>query len=146
MDPKHLRELIIRPTLKLYGRWNPAAEELLMLTAAVETQLGYYLKQGAFEPNDHDGVALGIYQMEPKTFAWIQSRFSELTGRDSMDLIWDLKLATIACRLRYFVDPVPLPDSRDIEGLAKTWKRVYNSVSGAGRWEDAELAYRRLVK
>jgi len=60
MNKDHLRELISRvlEQLDLYSR---DAVELLMLTAAAESNLGEYLRQVG------RGPALGIFQMEPST-------------------------------------------------------------------------------
>ncbi len=147
MNPRNFREQIIRPTLKLYGTWSSGIEELLMLTAAVESSLGEFVRQSVHVIGDGLGVGLGPYSMEPPTFTWMQmtKRRNELAGRTAEDMVWDWRLATIAARLRYIFDPEPLPN--DPEGLAKLWKRVYNGNSPQGRtWQDAELAYRRLVK
>ena len=35
-------------------------------------------------------------------------------------------------RVRYLVDPEPLPACDDIVALASTWKRVYNTEHGKG--------------
>ena len=40
IDKDQLRELIIRPTLEELDLWSPEAEDLLMGTAAVESNLG----------------------------------------------------------------------------------------------------------
>lgn len=58
--PAHLRDLIIRPTLVEMGHYSPAAEALLLGTAAHESHGGRYLSQIR-------GPARGIYQMEPAT-------------------------------------------------------------------------------
>ena len=52
-----LRQYVIRPTLKAINLWSIAAENLLLGTAAQESQLGHYLTQVK-------GPALGIYQIE----------------------------------------------------------------------------------
>lgn len=40
IHPGHLREYVIRPTLRDLGLYSEAAEELLMLTAADELECG----------------------------------------------------------------------------------------------------------
>lgn len=71
IDPQQLRDYIIRPSLKAIGQYSESAEELLMLTAAQETLGGQYVHQV-------NGPALGIYQMEPRTFddvkAWTKAK------------------------------------------------------------------------
>lgn len=119
-----------------------SAVELLMGTAAVESQLGTYLRQVG------GGPALGVMQMEPATFRWLRDRYDDefprLKGREAAELEWDLGLSILSARLRYWADPAPLPAWNDLSGLARTWKRVYNSALGAGI-ESAFLdRYRRL--
>lgn len=62
LNPVHLRELVVRPTLELLEWWSPAAEELCMGTVWQESVIGptQYLKQWR-------GPALGIGQVEPLT-------------------------------------------------------------------------------
>ena len=45
IHPKHLAEYVIRPSLKPLGLYSLEAEQLLLGTAAVESQLGFYLHQ-----------------------------------------------------------------------------------------------------
>ena len=59
INKNDIREAI-REVLTYLGKHSDSAEELLMLTCAVESQLGTYLKQ-------IKGPARGIFQMEPAT-------------------------------------------------------------------------------
>jgi hypothetical protein len=141
---EHLRKYVIRPALSPHGLWSTEAEELLMLTAAQESKLGYYLKQLG------DGPGMGPWQMEADTFNWLRDGASfafknPLKGRHDSELIYDLRLGALAARLRYLVDPSPLPTEDDVEGLAKYWKRVYNTYKGKGKWEEAVQAYQYYV-
>ena len=140
-----LRRYVIRPALSPHGLWSEAAEELLLLTAAKESKLGYYLKQLG------DGPGLGLWQVEAETFNWLRDGVSfigfknPLKGRHESELIYDLRLGAVTARLRYFVDPNPLPAADDVESLAKYWKRVYNTSAGKGKWEEAVQAYQYYV-
>ena len=73
IEPSHLRELVINPALKCMEEqtgklvYSNIAIELLMMTAATESSLGTYLKQGYENVSDMSGIALGIYMIEPKT-------------------------------------------------------------------------------
>ena len=63
IDAQQFREEIVRPVLEHLdaadpGIDSPNAEELLMLTAATESQLGRYLRQVR-------GPAIGVFQVEP---------------------------------------------------------------------------------
>ena len=144
---EHLRKYVIRPALSPYALWDASSEELLMLTAAQESKLGYYLRQLG------DGPAYGVWQMEEATFNWLRDGVSwnvlpnrtPLKGRLAAEMVYDLRLAALAARLRYYLDPQEVPQWHDVEGLAKYWKRVYNTSAGAGKWEEARDAYQRYV-
>jgi hypothetical protein len=60
------------------------------------------------------------------------NRFPVLIGIEFEELEWNLKAGIIMARLRYTADPTPLPAANDIEALARTWKRVFNTVADAG--------------
>jgi hypothetical protein len=141
---EHLRKYVIRPALSPHGLWSDAAEELLLLTAAQESKLGYWLKQLG------DGPGMGPWQVEAGTFNWLRDGASfdfknPLKGRHEAELIYDLRLGALVARMRYLVDPSPLPVASDVEGLAKTWKRVFNTVKGKGTWQEAVQAYQYYV-
>lgn len=70
MDKKQLRELITH-VLKKYDLHSDNAVELLMLTTAVESSLGHYIKQIG------NGPALGIFQCELNTYNWVQDKVME---------------------------------------------------------------------
>lgn len=144
-DPKHFRELIVRPALHELNMWSESAEELLMLTAAIESELGTYLRQvgsgGGYS------VARGIFQMEPQTFEWLKNIpvFNNLLHGTADDMIYDLKLATKAARLRYKVVPTNLPAHDDLKGLASYWKKWYNASPNGGSVDEAIKKYKKYV-
>jgi hypothetical protein len=144
INAKQLRELIIRPTLKDMGMWSEAAENLLMGTAAQESHLGSYIKQVG------KGPALGIYQCEPATHEdvvrWARGKdFLQYDTCFPGRLVYDLKYATMICRLHYYRVPKALPDADDLDGLSNYWKVFYNSVKGKGTVEEFKDNYVRLV-
>lgn len=153
INVEQLRTCIIRPTLTKLGLWSQAAENLLLGTAAVESNLGTYIHQVR-------GPALGIYQMEPVTHDDIHTRFlskdsrKELQRRilamtalqgSSEELVGNLYYATAMTRIFYLRFPEPLPAYDDIEGMAKYWKKYYNTYLGAGTEQHFIDAYNRLV-
>ncbi len=160
MDVKQFRELIVRPTLKLMDKYVPgmyseAAENLLVGTALVESDLAY-VKQ-------HSGPALSMYQIEPDTELDIMHRYINESkysddfwemlyagNYDSVELnstlIYDMRYATIVARLRYFMETDPLPDADDIHALGHYWNTHYNANPDFGTVADFENKYRNAHK
>lgn len=137
IDAAQLRDLIIRPTLESLGMYSKAAEQLVLGTACHESECGQWLKQIR-------GPALGIYQMEPATHgdiinnwlvhnAALYERVMRVVGdgRFSADrLVYDLRYATVMCRLHYRRRPEPLPDAGDWAAMAEYHKKYYNTYLG----------------
>lgn len=146
IDPTQLLRYVIEPALTPLKLYSLAAGQLLLGTAAAESQCGKYLHQIS-------GPALGIFQMEPATHSdcwdnWLAYR-GDLAGeirymvpQDMWDtgharprhelLMTDLRYAAIMARVKYRRSPVQLPAENDWHGCAKVWKSVYNSAKGAG--------------
>lgn len=144
LDPTQFRLGVIRPVLEALAPEIPysrAAECLLIGTAAQESRLKYLRQLNG-------GPALGLYQVEPKTFAWLwddwlsrrpalKEKFRAFVGDwrvvlPEEELVGNLYFSTAICRLRYWVAPERLPDADDVRGLAGYWKRHYNTSLGAG--------------
>jgi len=138
---RQLRDLI-RRTLADVDLWSSAAENLLLGTCAQESRLGTYIRQLG-------GPALGIMQIEPATFQWLQGkyckRFPEIATAAAPQLEWDLRLSIIMARLRYLVVPSPLPAAGDMHGLAAYWKKYYNTEAGSGTLKEFAENYLRYV-
>lgn len=86
MQAKQLKKYIIEPTLKYFSEisnhykkiYTPEAVKLLLMTAAVESNMGRYIIQNN-DKMEEGKKALGIYQLEPATINYIyQCRKSEL--------------------------------------------------------------------
>jgi hypothetical protein len=161
MNAKQLRELIVRPTLRYLDPEIPYSEtavELLMMTAAHESNLGEYIAQ-------INGPALGIYQMEPDTEIDIHYNFLKyrrdlenalhhltvpalIKDEDGVDLIYSLPYATAMARVHYYRDPQALPsgslsNESTIRELAHYAKRVFNTELGKAHADDYYNAYMR---
>lgn len=152
---EHLREYVIRPVLHHLGLYSEAAEELLVLTAAVESQGGQYLHQLG------KGPAVGIYQMEPATHdsLWanylryrhdLADKVHELElpsfyGDDAREMAGNLYYATAMARVFYLSKPGAIPKAADVRGLAAYWKIYFNTHLGAGTVEKAVQAYLRYT-
>ncbi|MCA9367010.1 hypothetical protein KC887_01955 [Candidatus Kaiserbacteria bacterium] len=152
-DPKQLLEYVIRPTLELLGLGSPAAEQLLLGTAATESRMGRYLHQ-------INGPALGIYQMEPTThddlivnylrfhkglLQGITLLTSTYRGTAAKELIGNLNYATAMARAHYYRVAEALPAFGDIEGQAAYWKKYYNTTKGRGTATHYTENYYRYV-
>lgn len=153
INNKQFRKYVIRPALNAIGAYSRAAEELLILTAAVESHGAEYIHQLG------NGPALGPFQMEPATHDDIHTNYlyykarlkeavSSLCGDDrlmpsSMHLTTNLLYAAAMTRCHYLRVPSALPMSDDALGLARYWKEHYNTYLGAGTVEEAADAYRR---
>lgn len=157
VHPKHLRELIINPTLKHLGMYSEAASNLMMGTAAQESHMGKYLMQIDVIGNPV-GPALGIYQIEPETHKdiWryldredkkkIRSKVMGVNSKPvSEAMIHDMKYATAMARIKYWMVPEALPEADDIEGLSGYYKKYYNTSLGAGSRAEFSYNYRRFV-
>lgn len=129
--------------LRTAGLHSASAVELLLGTCAKESDFGKSRRQIG------GGPALGVMQMEPATFGWLQGRYSsslpELIGRNAEDLVWDDRLSVIMARLRYLVVPSPLPPANDVEGMARYWKQHYNTPTGRGTVEEFIANYNMFV-
>lgn len=169
IDPLAWKLEVIRPALLWVDKWSPSAENLLLGTALVESNLEYLRQMG-------DGPALGPYQMEPATHKSLWEDYlayrpdlskrileaisaapgtpPELHARLLPRLVGDMTLdriekvwwyATLLARCRYLWDRHPLPNSDNALGLARYWKRVYNTHLGAGSVEKALPQFELVV-
>ncbi len=159
LSPVDLLKFVIRPALKLMEgvndsqlpRFNTmAAEQLLVGTAAQESGGFLYLRQKG------PGPALGIFQIEPRTFHDLWSRLSPSLRAvliaeagafsPTPDMVaWNHRFGAMMARLKYRDDPNPLPNAGDIPGMAWAWKRGYNTVKGDGTVEEFISSWRRYV-
>lgn len=155
MDALQFREHVVRPTLVHMKMHSRTAEDLMVGTALAESNLTWLTQHG-------NGPAVGVYQIEPNTFSdiWdrylntrpdILARVEKLVAPSPLlekQLITNLAFATAIARIRYWMDPTPLPDPNDYPNhasyvwvLGETWKRGFNTELGAGTVEKFTAAY-----
>jgi hypothetical protein len=161
INKEQLRELI-EETLHEIDAYSESAVNLLMGTAAQESHLGTYIKQIR-------GPALGIMQNETPTFYDVMDRIPEkdvgrllnLTNREYFpgevpteifrrqiqpkEQVYNLKLAIAMCRYKYKLIPEKLPDPHNIVGLAKYYKKYYNTHLGKATEAEFIRNYRKYV-
>jgi hypothetical protein len=150
ISPSRL-QAVIREALETIGLYSLAAEQLLMGTAAQESNLIHLRQLGS-------GPALGYFQMEPATHEdiWISFlRFRpelrlkvcalvQFGALGQEGLVLNPHYAAGMARVHYLRDKQPLPLAGDVAGMARTWKRVFNTEKGAGT--EAEFIHNwRLV-
>jgi len=146
---------IVRAALQDIGLWSLSAENLLMMTAATESYLGQYLKQ---YPR---GPAFGAYQQEEISYfgfwKYVYPKQSEIRKihlkrynitnkpNERERLIYDLRFATILCRMHYWRFEEPLPNHDNLYELAVYYKKYWNTEKGKGSIEKAIHDYKQLV-
>ena len=148
MNHKQIHKLIDDVLWKM-GMHSVDAVELVFLTGLVESGYKYISQIGS-------GIARSFWQVESATAkdcidnyliyrdntfdkcASAMQRKKEtilnMNQEELQELLWhDMSAGIVFCRLKYRRDPNSIP--KDIDGLAKYWKRVYNTELGAGTLE-----------
>lgn len=153
LNVQQLKELIIKPALLDLIMFNDDAVELLVLTCAVESGGGTYLKQV-------NGPALGIYQMEPDTHndIWqnyishkrdlallMATNFDCLRIPEEDRLIYDLKYATAMARICYARVKEEIPQKDNLVNLYNYYKTHYNTALGAAEQESSIQKYLSFI-
>ena len=146
---EQLKTLIIEPALRDIVMFSDEAVQLLLFTCAVESVGGTYLHQ-------IHGPALGIYQMESKTYNdiwtnYINSKqslklqllhnFNAPVMPDEYRLIYDLRFATAMARIHYYRIDEPLPKLNSLVGLWNYYKAHYNTSTGKASYSGAIEAW-----
>lgn len=154
IDCIQLRDIIIKPSLSALGLLSDSAVNLILGTAAVESEMGKYIVQNG-------GPAVSIYQIEPRTYSYIWDRHIEnsrsmkakvklLLGYDGkpqpIRMASDLILATVMARLIYANVLEKLPESNDIKGMARYYKIYFNTMSGKSTEEKFIEKYNLYIK
>lgn len=137
LNRDQFRGLIERITSGLPFETNRHAVDLLLGTAAQESEFGHYLRQLG------NGPARGFFQMEPATEEdiWnnylafrppLRSAVYLITGRSGPGpwLEWDVAYQIVMARLQYRRAPGAVPET--LQGQAEYWKDFYNTAGGKG--------------
>lgn len=141
-----------------HGKMNTqAAINLILMIVAHESGKLTYSKQVR-------GPALGFTQMEPATFQWLIEWLGKtrphllealslfvpvggepVCGSDSNYMVISPQFAVAAARLNLIRFPEPLPQSDDLEGLARYAKKYWNTHAGKATEADYLNAYQSMV-
>ena len=131
-----IRELVIRPTLRQLHRSSAGMENLLLGTAAQESEMGLHLKYSRRR-------GLGIYQIPPQSHKAVWDRYlvdhpalaSKVRGlasqRDFLEhphaeLTTNLRYATAIAWLVYRAAGISEIAADDIYGMARAWHRHFH--------------------
>lgn len=152
IKPSDLREVVIQPALEPHGLYTPDVEELLMLTAAQESKLGYHLTQMDGDKLLYNN-AVSPWQIERNTFNWLKKAYPQFIGdRMFEELAYDLRFSALVARIRYYVvkEAIParasFPSMMDwITALARYYKQYFNTYAGAATVPEAVANYKRYV-
>lgn len=168
LDARQFRDEIIIPILQRMGMDSPAARVLMLGTAIQESRLIWLRQLGS-------GPARGVYQIEPATAKDVVGRYfkqkphirarvsAALDGLLPPDVRWDenwtaederalefrltadLAFQTALARVRYWMDPHPLPPAERLEDIGAYYKRVFNTEQGSATVAQFVLNYRDNV-
>ncbi len=161
IDVQDFRDLIIKPTLNELAKAEPrinseAAVALLLGTALCESELTFLRQRvkGGFGP------ALSFFQIEPATHKDVKRYLNErrrglatrvfglatIIDPDDFEVATNLRYATAIARIKFWMDPEPLPYADNIRGLAGIYKRVWNTELGKGSVQRFLEFYQRYGK
>jgi hypothetical protein len=137
---KELQRWVIEPTLTTMDCWSPALVQLLLATAAQESELGQHI-------HGEQQRGLGIYQISSRTHRNVWDRYlvhhpelaSTVRGLASQhdflrhphaELTTNLSYATAIAALIYLRNRrFQLPDKPSVATLARLWRRYYHRNS-----------------
>ena len=140
---KEIKEIAEHALYRL-DSYSDDALALVVRTGMAESD--YRALKGYGEGNP----AIGFWQVEPATLNDMVTNYIKYRPHYEKNLISlgmnfnkDMIMSVMSnmavqaglCRLHYRRDKDPLPSWDDIEGQAKYWKRVYNTVEGRGTVE-----------
>ena len=173
ISPDHLENDIIRPTLKLLAQFDnrlytESAVNLLLGTAAQETDGGYYLKQYPSGPGrgpysmeiGDNGTHRSIWQhyLNRPTKQYLRELVLSLVPDsavhthpdgwiyvDDNQLVGNLPYATAMARLKYWPIKKSLPAPQDIVGLGDYWNEFYNANDEYGTTEEFVESWKTFV-
>lgn len=131
----------IEQVLKEIDLYSDDARELIMGTFAQESRFRYVRQIGG-------GPALGYGQMEPVTFNDIvenylnykpnlkQKILKVTKSLNAADLETDIDLMIVMTRVHYLRVSEKLPSHKDVDAMARYWKKYYNTYLGKGKVEE----------
>lgn len=153
MDRNQFKKLIIEVLTEYDYPNSDNVIDLLMLTASQETHLGKYIEQL------NHGIALGVFQCEPNTYMdnltyihrkatysdkWLRIQEylpKDLNGFNKTIFKGNLIMQILMCRVHYYRVKEHIPT--DIKGIARYYKKYYNTYKGSATEEEAISNYKK---
>lgn len=144
MKEESLRKEVIVPAIRSVGLHSKSAENLLVGTASTESDLEVLKQIGG-------GGALSFWQIEKATYYDCIRYLSRVDNAHLKDkvlascfvdifppfesLTWNLRLACIIARIKYWMQPEKLPAHNDAANLCKYYLEYYNTHLGKATFE-----------
>ena len=146
------RPLVVRPVLTHLKLWSTAAENLLVGTALQESGLRFLRQRGGgparglfqVEPDSENDLHINFLAFRPPLAARLRELLAPAPSRTEQ-LATNFAYATAVARLIYYRCPEPLPDADDIAGMARYWKRHFNTDKGKGSIPAFILNYKEFI-
>ena len=154
--PKQFRNLIMETLDVIVPELNsPEAVELLMMTAAQESFLGRFIKQLDC------GIAKGVFQMEMATYRDLFDNYIRYhpdlqnklfnyfpVNEETAEIMMcgNLPYQIVVARLNYYRKPGALPEWHDALGLARYYKKYWNTHLGAATIAGTLRNYNKYAK
>ena len=151
-----LKQFVIEPVLREAKLYTESAVNLLLGTAAQESQMVTYYTHT-------NGQAIGLFQMSPDRHNDLWKNFLNNKAETSAYIVtlealayphkprtdlmlWNLRYAALMCRMQYYRYPFLLPEADDVRGLAEYWNKYYNTtIKARGTVEQFVKNYHRFV-
>ncbi len=158
-----LRKLVVKPTLESLNAYSEATENLIVGTAAQESELGFHLNIGPTEANHNQDMGYGIYRITAKEHQQVWDCYlvnhpqlaSDIRGLASqheflknphLELATNLSYATAIAWAIYQSNGATALADEDLPSMAQTWFSCFHhSAENNGSPENFTENYRRLV-
>lgn len=157
MHVGQFRLYVLRPTLQRMGLWSTEAEQLLLGTAAQESNFQFI--DQVTRNGEKIGPAVGLYQMErathediwtnyldkrPKLKASVEQFLCPYPDNHWAQMQGNHYYATAMARVFYLRFRTGLPTT--LQDQAGYWKQYWNTKFGAGTPEQYVRNYRKFVE
>ncbi len=146
MDAKQFKEEVVNKTLRHMGLYSKSAAQLITGVVWQESGQGEWLKQLGngpavsfiqMEPNTHDDIWENFLKYREELGKTVESLSIKLDGDQKghphpISLMYSLPYQVAMCRCHFLRVKEGLPKEGDVEGMAKYWKKYYNTEEGKG--------------